>query len=111
MRNHAQSTEQTLPPITEIRRKPPLFSLGQIVATPAVLTHLEKHGINAQEYLERHVRGEWGDVCKADVAENAFAVKNGMRILSAYTTQGHEKIWIITEADRSVTTLLFPSEY
>lgn len=54
--------------------KPPLFALGQIVATPAVLHHLEKHGINASDYLNRHVRGDWGDVPKCDAAANDFAL-------------------------------------
>ena len=90
--------------------KPPLFALGQIVATPTVLEHLEKHGINASDYLNRHVRGDWGDVPKSDAAENDFALNRRLRLLSAYTV-AKERIWILTEADRSVTTLLFPSEY
>lgn len=90
--------------------KPPLFALGQIVATPTVLEHLEKHGINASDYLNRHVRGDWGDVSKSDAAENDFALNRRLRLLSAYTV-AKERIWILTEADRSVTTLLFPSEY
>lgn len=93
-----------------IRQNLPLFSLGQIAATPAVLAHLEKHGVNAHSYLDRHVRGDWGDVPSTDAVENDFSVRRGFRILSAYTIAG-EKVWIITEADRSATTLLFPSEY
>lgn len=110
MRNHAQSSEQTLRSINEIRRKPPLFSLGQIVATPAVLTHLEKYGVNAAEYLERHVRGDWGEIPSEDAVENKVAVLHGFRVISSYTI-ANEKVWVVTEADRSVTTLLFPSEY
>jgi len=90
--------------------KPPLFALGQIVATPTVLEHLEKHGINASEYLNRHVRGDWGEVPTEDAAENEFSLTHQLRLLSAYTV-AKERIWILTEADRSVTTLLFPSEY
>ena len=90
--------------------KPPLFALGQIVATPTVLEHLEKHGINASDFLNRHVRGDWGDVPKCDAAENDFALTRRLRLLSSYTV-AKERIWILTEADRSVTTLLFPSEY
>ena len=90
--------------------KPPLFALGQIVATPTVLEHLEKHGINASDYLNRHVRGDWGEVPKADAAENDFALTRRLRLLSSYTV-AKERIWILTEADRSVTTMLFPSEY
>lgn len=90
--------------------QPPLFELGQIVATPAVLEHLEKHRINASDYLNRHVRGDWGEVPKADAAENDFALTRRLRLLSSYTV-AKERIWILTEADRSVTTMLFPSEY
>ncbi len=88
----------------------PRFVLGQIVATPAVLEHLERHGVNASEYLNRHVRGDWGDVPPEDAAENEFAVNHRLRLLSSYMIAG-ERVWIITEADRSVSTLLFPSEY
>ncbi|RZI43850.1 hypothetical protein EGT07_07855 [Herbaspirillum sp. HC18] len=93
-----------------MRRKRPLFSLGQVVATPGVLTHLEKHGVNAQEYLERHVRGDWGEVPSEDAVENNVAVRYGFRVISSYTIAS-EKVWVVTEADRSVTTMLFPSEY
>ena len=88
----------------------PRFTLGQIVATPAVLEHLERHGVNASEYLNRHVRGDWGEVPQDDAAENEFAVTRRLRLLSSYTIAG-ERVWIITEADRSSTCLLYPSEY
>jgi hypothetical protein len=90
--------------------KPSLFSLGRIVATPAVLSHLDQHSINAADYLSRHVRGDWGTVPPEDAAENILSVQQGFRILSSYDIAG-ERVWIITEADRSATTLLFPSEY
>jgi len=88
----------------------PLFSLGMIVATRGVLAHLDRHAINAQGYLKRHVTGDWGDTPQEDAESNRDAVKYGARILSAYDMAG-ERVWIITEADRSSTTLLFPSEY
>lgn len=88
----------------------PRFALGQVVATPAVLEHLERNGINASEYLNRHVRGDWGEVPPDDAAENEFAVTRRLRLLSSYTIAG-ERVWIITEADRSSTCLLYPSEY
>lgn len=93
-----------------VQYKTPLFALGVIVATPAVLAHLSKHGINAQLYLERHVHGNWGDVPPEDAKENQFSVEQGFRILSSYNIAG-ERVWIITEADRSSSTLLFPHEY
>jgi hypothetical protein len=88
----------------------PLFRLGQIVATRGVLKHLEHHGVQADPYLRRHVNGDWGNVLPDDALANERAVKHGARILSSYEVAG-ERVWVITEADRSVTTLLFPSEY
>ena len=88
----------------------PLFRLGRIVATRGVLKHLERHGIQADPYLRRHVRGDWGEVPPQDALANDRATKEGARILSSYEIAGR-KVWLITEADRSVTTLLFPSEY
>ena len=91
-------------------RKQPLFPLGQIVATPGVLDHLTRHSINVLPFIDRHVRGDWGNVDPEDAQENDFSVQNGFRVLSAYDIAG-ERVWIITEADRSVSTLLFSSEY
>jgi hypothetical protein len=91
-------------------RNIPLFSLGQIVATPAVVEHFNTHRASMQSYLSRHVCGDDGEICADDKAENELSIKQGFRVLSAYTIAG-ESVWIITEADRSVTTLLFPSEY
>ena len=101
----ALQTKNTGPPGVS-----PRFALGQVVATPAVLEHLERHGVNASEYLNRHMRGDWGEVPPDDAAENEFAVTRRLRLLSSYTIAG-ERVWIITEADRSSTCLLYPSEY
>lgn len=90
----------------------PLFSLGQVVATPGALDLLDRTGTNASTLLERHRRGDWGVVCESDAAENNQAVADGERILSAYEVgEQRERLWIITEHDRSVTTLLLPEEY
>lgn len=89
----------------------PRFTLGQIVGTPPGLAALEDAGENPKLYLERHCRGDWGDVDKHDARANDAAVKNGERILSAYTLKTGVQIWIITEWDRSVTTILLPSDY
>jgi hypothetical protein len=94
----------------QIERKP-LFHLGQLVATPGALAALEKTGQNAMEFLSRHVRGDWGDVPKDDKDENQFSLQKGFRLLSSYRTTAGDKIWVITEADRSHTTLLLPEEY
>ena len=88
----------------------PRFSLGQIVSTPAVLEHLNAYGVTPLSLLSRHIMGDWGELCAEDRAENERALVHGFRLLSRYTV-ADEPIWIITEADRSVTTLLFPSEY
>jgi len=91
---------------------PPLVALGRVVATPAAIVALLEGGGEPGELLQRHRRGDWGDLCEEDRAVNRKAVVLGYRLLSAYTLPASgEKIWIITEADRSMTTLLLPSEY
>jgi len=85
----------------------PLFPLGQILATPGAC----ELDVNFFPYLLRHQHGDWGDLGEEDKAENNFSVQNGFRILSAYHTPDGAKFWIITEADRSATTVLLPSEY
>ena len=87
-----------------------LFELGQIVATPGAIVLMSENEINGVELLTRHCVGDWGDLDNHDKKENDFSVKNGFRILSSYKTKGG-KIWIITEADRTATTFLLPSEY
>jgi hypothetical protein len=89
------------------------FPLGQVVTTPGVLELIEKQGAALGilvPLLSRHQLGDWGDLDDEDKAENDLSVEKGFRILSAYHIHG-EKVWIITEADRSVTTVLLPSEY
>jgi hypothetical protein len=88
-----------------------LFSLGQIVATPGALSALEKAGQSASQFLVRHALGDWGDLCVEDKQANAEALQEKLRLLSAYRLTDGTKIWVITEADRSVTTVLLPSEY
>jgi len=91
---------------------PPLFSLGQVVATPGAIDLLDRTGTNATGLLNRHQHGDFGDMTADDVAENMRALKNGDRVLSAYELgPNKEKLWILTEYDRSVTTLLLPMEY
>jgi len=88
------------------------FEPGAIVATPAALDALSSSGHTAIQYLRRHLTGDWGELCEEDKCANEHAVKHGNRILSAYRLNGNNtKIWIITEADRSSTTILLPDEY
>ena len=86
-----------------------LFHPGQIVATPGALS-LSERGIDLLACLQRHLNGDWGDLCEEDEQENEFSLQNSLRLLSAYNTPCG-KLWIITEADRSVTTFLLPEEY
>ena len=89
-----------------------LFPLGRIVATVAANEALKEAQADPFVFLALHVNGNWGDVCKADKKENDRAVKNGSRILSSCKLPvTGEKIWIITEADRSCTTILLPGDY
>jgi hypothetical protein len=89
----------------------PLFSLGMVVGTPEAVRALEAAGHLPQEFLERHIRGDWGEVSLADQQENDFSLQYGLRILSAYTTRAGARLWGITEADRSYTSLMLPHEY
>jgi hypothetical protein len=87
------------------------FPLGHIVSTPGALEACREAGQSPLEFLSRHVAGDWGTVCPADAAENELSLKEGFRILSAYALKNGTRIWIITEADRSSTCILLPSEY
>ena len=88
-----------------------LFSLGQVVATPGALDLLDRAATNAVDLLLRHQCGDWGSVPPEDAEENQRSVEAGDRILSSYFLNDAERLWIITEADRSSTTLLLPDEY
>lgn len=89
----------------------PLFVLGTIVATPGALGCLKQCAVNGAELLSRHQTGDWGDITPEDCQQNKLAVTRGLRILSSYPMCDGNRIWIITEADRSATTLLLPEEY
>ena len=91
--------------------KQPAFELGQIVATPGALAALKKAGQQPGEFLTRHVNREWGDIPDEDRKENEYSLEHGFRLLSAYKTNAGDRLWLITEADRSVTTSLLPEEY
>jgi hypothetical protein len=87
------------------------FPAGQIVATPGALAALEEAGEVPGIFLRRHLTADWGEVDEHDRRENELSVVQGFRLLSAYTLSNGTKLWIITEADRSATALLLPSEY
>ena len=89
-----------------------LFELGQIVGTPGAIRALAEEGIGVSDLLKRHISGDWGDLDAEDKAENDLAVSNPLRILSSYRLKKTRvRIWVITEADRTATTLLLPEEY
>ncbi len=88
----------------------PLFSTGQIVATPGALALLGREGIPPVALLRKHVTGDWGECGKDDTQANVEALQLSLRIFSVYSV-GKGKVWVITEADRSSTTLLLPEEY
>jgi hypothetical protein len=89
----------------------PKFSLGRVFLTNGAKEALNESNQSANEFLSLHQTGNWGIVGKEDAEENEFSLKNGFRLLSAYKTSKNLKLWIITEADRSSTTVLLPSEY
>ena len=87
------------------------FPMGHTVATPGALEALACAGETALPFLARHAAGDWGELGQDDKAENESALRDGLRILSAYRLADDTRIWIITEADRSATTILLPEEY
>ena len=88
-----------------------VFELGQILSTPGALAALQKAGQEPGDFLRRHVGCDWGDLSDEDQKENDYSLGHGFRLLSSYRTNAGDKLWIITESDRSVTTLLLPEEY
>jgi hypothetical protein len=129
--NTQSHTESQTP--TEIHMQLPMtiittsamFPLGQVVATPDALALLQATKSSGALLLNRHMHGDFGDVCKFDLAENEVALKHGLRVMSVYrlversvfkatppADRGKlDTVWIITEADRSVTTILCPHNY
>ena len=87
------------------------FALGQTVITSGADEALQLAGQTAIEFLRRHMSCDWGELSDEDVKENELSLEQGFRLLSRYQTAKGERIWIITEADRSATTILLPIEY
>ena len=84
--------------------------LGGVEPTPGALNLLEKSGGPPFDSLARHATGDWGELCYFDRHQNEIALREGYRVLSSYPV-GRQRVWVITEADRSVTTILLPEEY
>jgi len=87
------------------------FYLGQVVATPGALDAIAEAGQNPLEFLSRHSVGDWGEMDTEDKQANQEALQTGSRLMSAYRTAKDIRIWVITEWDRSVTTILLPMDY
>ena len=89
-----------------------LFPLGQTVGTPAALAALAKAGLGAADLLSRHENGDWGDVDAEDKATNDRSVSAGHGlVMSTWPMPDGSHVWVITEGDRSATTVLLPDEY
>jgi hypothetical protein len=84
--------------------------LGRVLATPGALKLFSEMEEDPFGYIARHAAGDWGELCPFDQRQNQIALRDGLRVLSSYPV-GRECVWIITEADRSVTTILLPEEY
>lgn len=89
----------------------PRFAPGAILATPAALAALAQANITPLSLLRRHLCGDWGDLDDLDRQQNNFALAMSARLLSSYALPGGAKVWVITEADRSATTVLLPDDY
>lgn len=117
------SQDQGDKPVVVLAVAQPRFALGKVVATPGALALLAQHGVQAVALLSRHVSGDWGQLSRDDACANDDAVEHDDRVLSAYELplapagepgeggETRDRVWIITEADRSSTCLLLPSEY
>ena len=89
----------------------PLLPLGQVLATPGALELLRSLQLTPLRFVLRHMAGDWGDLCEEDRQTNAEALVQGARVMSVYVLGKTQRLWVITEADRSSTTLLLPEEY
>ncbi|CAJ0816892.1 hypothetical protein LMG19087_02911 [Ralstonia wenshanensis] len=99
-------TEFSLPALTR-----PRLPLGQLLATPAAIAALSEASVSAHLLLNRHARGDWGDLSSEDQAMNQLAVLTGQRVVSHYTLPNGQVVWVITDADRAATTVLLPEDY
>lgn len=99
-------TEPSLPALPR-----PRLPLGQLVATPGAVAALAAADVSIFKLLNRHARCDWGDLSSEDLALNDLAAITSQRVLSSYLLGNGQKIWIVTEWDRSVTTVLLPEDY
>jgi hypothetical protein len=88
-----------------------IVELGAVYTTPGAEEALEEAGQSADEFVLRHANGDWGELGTAEVKDNQTALREGFQIFSAYTLSTSVRIWIVTEDDRSLTTVLLPNEF
>lgn len=113
------STADTTGSVNSSHPPLPVLALGQVVATPAALELLERHGLSPLPFLARHAHGDWGCLCADDIQANKNALREDLRLLSSYKVGDNNKaeiLWLITDAGHlspngSVTTLLLPGDY
>jgi hypothetical protein len=104
-------------PLRKDESAPFRFDLGPVVSTPGALDAMSRNQVDPMDYLSRHARGDWGELCEEDKDANESSLKTGARILSAYVLPDGTKLWIITDAEideehhRQATTFLLPSDY
>jgi len=91
--------------------KPVLFDTGFIVRTHGAIAALMAAQVSESSLIQRHTSGDFGQLCPEDQEQNRHAIAQGGRVMSSYELATQTKVWVITEADRSVTTFLLPSEY
>lgn len=94
-----------------IMKAKPRFSPGRLLSTPGALDAMMDAQQSPMEFVNRHIHGDWGDICEDDQQVNEESLEHGLRLLSSYRTKTGVKLWVIIEADRSVTTILLPDEY
>jgi hypothetical protein len=102
----AANDSYTTPPLIAVR-----FPLGYLLVTPGSADAIADSKQSPQEFISKHARLEQGELSEEDYRENLFSVSRQLRIFSAFRTDSGVKVWVITEADRSATTILLPSEY
>ncbi|MGE8364248.1 hypothetical protein [Cupriavidus sp.] len=102
-------TNRAVPALPTFPR--PRLPLGRLLATPAAFNALQTAGVSIFALVNRHARGDWGDVSDEDRQHNNLAAGAGQRALFSYPLPDGQKVWIITEWDRSATTVLLPEDY
>lgn len=110
MDTHSQPTVRHITAFM-VNAPKPLFHPGQVVATPGAIAALDERNLAALPFLIRHLAGDWSEMDEEDQQANDYALRHGLRVLSSYRLDDHQRLWLITEADRSSTTLLLPEEY